>query len=64
MTAVYLAWIGYGLEDPTTIALSLAASLLAGRLLYRLVETPCMTLRTRLVQANRRAPPPPLGNPL
>lgn len=62
MTAAYLARIGYGPEDPTTIVLSLAASLLAGWLLYRLVETPFMVLRARLVPANGRAPAAPLGN--
>lgn len=62
MVAAYLARTGYGAEDPTTIALSLAASLLAGWLLYRLVETPFMVLRARLVPANGPAPAAPLGN--
>ena len=56
MTAAHLAQIGYGPEDPATIVLSLAASLLAGWLLYRLVETPFMALRARLVPTNGRAP--------
>ena len=62
MVAAYLARMGYGAEDPITIGLSLAASLLAGWLLYRLVETPFMALRARLVPANGRAPAAPLGN--
>lgn len=56
MTPAHLARIGYGPEDPATIVLSLAASLLAGWLLYRLVETPFMALRARLVPTNGRAP--------
>ncbi|TQK11124.1 acyltransferase [Herbaspirillum sp. SJZ107] len=62
MVAACLARMGYGAEDPITIGLSLAASLLAGWLLYRLVETPFMALRARLVPANGRAPAAPLGN--
>jgi peptidoglycan/LPS O-acetylase OafA/YrhL len=40
---------GYGPEHGMTIAAALAASLLAGWLLYRLVETPFMRLRERYV---------------
>jgi len=52
MVAARLAPAGYGAGDWRTIALSLAASLLAGWLLYRLVETPFMALRTRWVPAD------------
>lgn len=52
MVAARLAREGFGPEDWRTIALSLAASLLAGWLLYRLVETPFMALRARWVPAN------------
>jgi peptidoglycan/LPS O-acetylase OafA/YrhL len=62
MAAARLARIGYGPEDLVTIVLSLAASLLAGWLLYRVVETPFMALRARMVPANGRAPAAPLGN--
>jgi peptidoglycan/LPS O-acetylase OafA/YrhL len=58
MVAARLGKMGYGAEDALTIALSLAASLLAGWLLYKLVETPFMALRARLVPANAPAPPP------
>jgi len=40
---------GFGPEHPLTIAVALAASVLAGWLLYRLVETPFMRLRERYV---------------
>lgn len=44
---------GYGAGHPFTIAVALAASVLAGWLLYRLVETPFMRLRERYVPGNR-----------
>jgi peptidoglycan/LPS O-acetylase OafA/YrhL len=47
---------GYGAEHPLTIAAALAASVLAGWLLCRLVETPFMRLRERHVPANGAAP--------
>lgn len=46
---------GYGPEHPLTIAVALALSLLAGWLLYRLVETPFMRLRARWVPDNAKA---------
>jgi peptidoglycan/LPS O-acetylase OafA/YrhL len=63
MTAAALKAHGFGPEDWQTILLSLAASLLPGWLLYRLVETPFMTLRARLVPANAPAPSAPLSAP-
>jgi len=63
MVAARLGRAGYGAEDAVTIALSLAASLLAGWLLYRLVETPFMALRGRLVPANAAAPGASLSAP-
>lgn len=42
-----------GAEHPLTIAILIAASLLAGFLLYLLVETPFMKLRERFVPASR-----------
>jgi peptidoglycan/LPS O-acetylase OafA/YrhL len=47
---------GYGPEHPLTIAVALASSVLAGWLLYRLVETPFMRLRARWVPRNAAAP--------
>jgi peptidoglycan/LPS O-acetylase OafA/YrhL len=47
---------GYGPEHPLTIAVALASSVLAGWLLYRLVETPFMRLRARWVPDNAGAP--------
>jgi peptidoglycan/LPS O-acetylase OafA/YrhL len=47
---------GYGVRHPMTIAAALAASVLAGWLLYRLVETPFMRLRERFVPGNGAAP--------
>jgi peptidoglycan/LPS O-acetylase OafA/YrhL len=55
MVAARLGHAGFGPEDGITIALSLAASLLAGWLLYRLVETPFMRLRTRWVPSSAPA---------
>jgi peptidoglycan/LPS O-acetylase OafA/YrhL len=43
---------GYGPGHPLTILVALAASVLAGWLLYRLVETPFMWLRERYVPGN------------
>jgi len=48
---------GIGLESAPAILLSLCASLLAGWLLYKLVETPFMLLRERWVPGNERALP-------
>jgi peptidoglycan/LPS O-acetylase OafA/YrhL len=50
-----LAVRGHGPEDPLTIALCMAASVLAGWLLFRLVETPFMRLRARWVPDNAPA---------
>jgi len=63
MVAAHLGRMGYGTEDGATILISLAASLLAGWLLYRLVETPFMALRARLVPANAPAPAAPVSAP-
>jgi peptidoglycan/LPS O-acetylase OafA/YrhL len=54
-----LAQAGYGPEHPLTIAVALALSVLAGWLLYRLVETPFMRLRARWLPWNCAAPPLP-----
>jgi peptidoglycan/LPS O-acetylase OafA/YrhL len=43
---------GYGAGHPFTIAVALTASVLAGWLLYRVVETPFMWLRERYVPGN------------
>jgi len=56
LVAQALAEAGYGPEHPATIAAALAASVLAGWLLYRLVETPFMRLRERYVPGNSAAP--------
>jgi peptidoglycan/LPS O-acetylase OafA/YrhL len=53
-----LARAGYGPEHPLTIAVALSLSLLAGWLLFRLVETPFMRLRARWVPGNGAAPRP------
>jgi peptidoglycan/LPS O-acetylase OafA/YrhL len=45
---------GYGPEHPLTIAVALLSSVLAGWLLYRLVETPFMRLRARWVPGNAK----------
>jgi peptidoglycan/LPS O-acetylase OafA/YrhL len=47
LVAAPLRAAGYGATHPLTIALALLASLLAGWLLYALVETPFMRLRAR-----------------
>ncbi|MDL2356276.1 MAG: acyltransferase [Pseudomonadota bacterium] len=44
---------GYGPESPLAIGVSLALSVLAGWLLYRLVETPCMALRRRYLPVDQ-----------
>ena len=48
---------GYGPGHPWTIAAALTASVLAGWLLYRLVETPFMRLRERHLPGNSAALP-------
>ena len=47
-----LAQAGYGPQHPLTIAVALSLSVLAGWLLFRLVETPFMRLRARWVPGN------------
>jgi peptidoglycan/LPS O-acetylase OafA/YrhL len=54
--AEHLRAFGFRPEAPTTIALLLALSVLAGWLLYRLVETPFMALRERYVPSNAPRP--------
>lgn len=52
---------GHDVESPAAIALMLFASIVAGWLLYRLVETPFMVLRERYLPSNaarQRAPGP------
>jgi peptidoglycan/LPS O-acetylase OafA/YrhL len=56
LAAQPLAGAGYGPEHPLTVAVALAASVLAGWLLYRVVETPFMWLRERFVPGNGAAP--------
>jgi peptidoglycan/LPS O-acetylase OafA/YrhL len=58
LVAQPLAAAGYGPEHPLTILLCMLASVLAGWLLYRLVETPFMRLRARVVPDNAPAPRP------
>jgi peptidoglycan/LPS O-acetylase OafA/YrhL len=48
--------LGYGPQTPLAIATLLALSVLAGWLLYRLVETPFMALRERYVPSNLAQP--------
>jgi peptidoglycan/LPS O-acetylase OafA/YrhL len=55
LVAGRLAQAGYGAEHAVTIAACLLASLLAGWLLYALVETPFMRLRERWVSARAEA---------
>jgi peptidoglycan/LPS O-acetylase OafA/YrhL len=52
MVADRLRATGHNVESAPSIALMFGASLLAGWLLYRLVETPFMTLRARFVPSN------------
>jgi peptidoglycan/LPS O-acetylase OafA/YrhL len=57
LVAARLRELGHDVESPLSIAIMFAASVLAGWLLYRLVETPFMALRERYVPANAaRAP--------
>jgi peptidoglycan/LPS O-acetylase OafA/YrhL len=51
-----LQGLGYGPQTPVAIASLLALSVLAGWLLYRLVETPFMRLRERYVPSNLARP--------
>jgi peptidoglycan/LPS O-acetylase OafA/YrhL len=57
LTGQALGAAGYGPGHPWTIAAALTASVLAGWLLYRLVEWPFMRLRERHVPGNGAAPP-------
>jgi peptidoglycan/LPS O-acetylase OafA/YrhL len=52
MGADWLRGFGYDPQAPNTIALLLALSVLSGWLLFRLVETPFMALRERVVPSN------------
>jgi peptidoglycan/LPS O-acetylase OafA/YrhL len=56
LAAQAMAEAGYGPARPLTVAAALAASVLAGWLLYRLVETPFMWLRERYVPGKSAAP--------
>lgn len=47
---------GHNVESPAAIGLMLLASIVAGWLLYRLVETPFMALRERYVPSNAARP--------
>jgi peptidoglycan/LPS O-acetylase OafA/YrhL len=51
LAAAPLLALGYGPATPVAIAASLALGVLAGYLLYRLVEAPCMALRKRYLPA-------------
>jgi peptidoglycan/LPS O-acetylase OafA/YrhL len=52
-----LAWnFDIGPEEPLGMAILLAASVLAGFLLYLVVETPFMKLRQRFVPGNQAQP--------
>jgi peptidoglycan/LPS O-acetylase OafA/YrhL len=53
-----MASAGHGAEDVATIGACMLASLLAGWLLYRLVETPFMGLRARWAPAPAPVRPP------
>jgi peptidoglycan/LPS O-acetylase OafA/YrhL len=48
----HLRAAGYDVESPAAIALVLFASVAAGWLLYRVVETPFMKLRERYLPSN------------
>jgi peptidoglycan/LPS O-acetylase OafA/YrhL len=63
MLAGPLAAAGYGPEDWRAIGVSLTASVAAGWLLYRLVETPFMVLRERFVPDNAAPPQGALSAP-
>jgi peptidoglycan/LPS O-acetylase OafA/YrhL len=60
LVAARMARAGYGAEDGATIAACLLASLVAGWLLFVLVETPFMRLRARWESALSLAPAPAL----
>lgn len=60
LVAARMAQAGYVEEAPVTIAACMAASLGAGWLLYRLVETPFMRLRARWDAALSPVPAPAL----
>jgi peptidoglycan/LPS O-acetylase OafA/YrhL len=57
LAAQPLAEAGFGPDHPLTIVLALAASVLAGWLLFLLVETPFMRLRDRYVPGNSPGSP-------
>jgi peptidoglycan/LPS O-acetylase OafA/YrhL len=54
--ARWMATHGHGAESPVTIVAMLALSVFTGWLLYKLVETPFMTLRERYVPSNAARP--------
>ncbi len=56
LAAEPLAERGYGPESLVAIGVSLVLSVLSGWVLYRLVETPFMALRSRYLPSNLRAP--------
>jgi peptidoglycan/LPS O-acetylase OafA/YrhL len=56
LAAERLRAFGHGAEEPAVIAFLLALSVLAGWLLYRLVETPFMALRERYFPSNSPRP--------
>jgi peptidoglycan/LPS O-acetylase OafA/YrhL len=56
LTGQALGATGYGHGHPLTIAAALTASVLAGWMLYRLVETPFMRLRERYLPGNGAVP--------
>jgi peptidoglycan/LPS O-acetylase OafA/YrhL len=60
LVAARMARAGHGAEDAVTIGACLLASLLAGWLLFVLVETPFMRLRARWDRTLSRAPAPAL----
>jgi peptidoglycan/LPS O-acetylase OafA/YrhL len=60
LVAARMALAGYGAEDGATIAACLLASLVAGWLLFVVVETPFMRLRARWESAVSPAPAPAL----
>jgi peptidoglycan/LPS O-acetylase OafA/YrhL len=57
LVAARLGAAGYGPEAPLTVACALAASVLAGWLLYRVVELPFMAVRSRYLAGNGRPSP-------
>jgi peptidoglycan/LPS O-acetylase OafA/YrhL len=56
LAAGRLRALGHGPDEPVAIIFMLALSVLAGWLLYRLVETPFMALRERYVPSNSSGP--------